>query len=150
MGAVAVGNGIYRGQAFIKPDAFNAMHVPLTYMAANPLTGNHIFYGLGWITEYDVKGRTIWWHNGAFSKGACTLVTLYPQDRLGIVVLSNAFPTGLPEAVTAEFFSLIHNEPLPANALQVFEEAMSAPITRLEGRLRSIPNLPLTPRPHRP
>jgi hypothetical protein len=38
--------------------------------------------------------------------GARTQVTISPSENLGVVVLSNAFPTGLPEAVTATFFDL--------------------------------------------
>ena len=38
-----------------------------------------------------------WGHAGAFSAGARTLVTLYPDAGLGIVVLANGFPTGAPE-----------------------------------------------------
>jgi hypothetical protein len=47
-------------------------------------------------------------HAGAFSAGARTVVSLLPSERLGIVVLSNAFPTGIPEAVAATFFDLAH------------------------------------------
>ena len=36
-----------------------------------------------------------------------TLVHLIPGERLGIVVLSNAFPTGVSEGIAATFFDLV-------------------------------------------
>ena len=39
--------------------------------------------------------------------GARTLVTLYPDAKLGIVVLTNAFPTGVPEGLADSFFDLV-------------------------------------------
>jgi hypothetical protein len=47
-----------------------------------------------------------WGHAGAFSTGARTVVSLLPLEELGIVVLTNAFPTGIPEAVASTFFDL--------------------------------------------
>jgi hypothetical protein len=61
---------------------------------------------LCWNIDYDEQGRTIWDHAGAFSVGARTQVTISPSENLGVVVLSNAFPTGLPEAVTDTFLDL--------------------------------------------
>ena len=35
------------------------------------------------------------------------MITFYPTEDVGIVVLSNAFPIGLPEALAAGFFDLL-------------------------------------------
>ena len=39
------------------------------------------------------------------SQGARTLVTLVPSQQLGIVVLTNAFPTGVPEGLADTFLA---------------------------------------------
>src|SRR5207248_6206551 len=36
-----------------------------------------------------------------------TLVHLIPGEQLGVAVLSNAFPTGVPEGISATFFDLV-------------------------------------------
>lgn len=100
--------GSYKGQQLIKPDALLQTHLPNIVKGVNPDTGIPDFYALGWTTQYDSAGRTIWTHAGAFSVGARTIATIYPADKLGIVVLANAFPSGLPEAVSSTFFDLVH------------------------------------------
>jgi hypothetical protein len=47
------------------------------------------------------------WHNGAFEKGARTLVQLIPARQIGIVVLISAFPTGFPEVIAYSFFDIV-------------------------------------------
>jgi len=45
---------------------------------------------------------------GAFSAGARTLVHMLPAEKLGIVILSNAFPTGVPEGLAATFLDEVY------------------------------------------
>ncbi|MBS2036961.1 serine hydrolase [bacterium] len=59
------------------------------------------YYALGWAIRYDQHGRYVVSHSGAFSKGVRTVVTLVPQEDLGVVAATNAFPSGIPEAVAA-------------------------------------------------
>src|SRR5258708_370435 len=56
------------------------------------------FYGLGWNVGYDDHGRLRMNHSGGFDLGAATVVNLVPEEHLGIVVLTNGSPIGLPEA----------------------------------------------------
>jgi hypothetical protein len=74
--------------------------------SVDPNTGAASFYGLGWNIDYRAHGVE-WSHAGAFSAGARTLVHLIPGEQLGIVVLSNAFPTGVPEGIAMTFFDLV-------------------------------------------
>jgi hypothetical protein len=46
-------------------------------------------------------------HSGAFALGASTNFVLVPDLKLGIVVLTNAAPSGVPEAVTASFLDRV-------------------------------------------
>jgi hypothetical protein len=65
------------------------------------------FYGLGWNVNYDDPGGVRLSHSGAFSLGAVTAVTLLPGEALGTVVLTNAYPIGVPEALSKSFLELV-------------------------------------------
>jgi CubicO group peptidase (beta-lactamase class C family) len=103
---LVLGNGKYNGVQLIKEEAIAPTHVPLMERGNTPVSGAPSFYGLGWNVEFGRYG-TIWGHAGAFSQGARTLVSLLPSEQLGIVVLSNSFPTGVPEGLADNFFDLV-------------------------------------------
>ncbi len=98
-------DGRYDGKQMISAEALAATHAPLMARGNNPITGAASFYGLGWNVEFGRYGLT-WGHAGAFSVGSRTLATLYPDEDLGIVVLANAFPTGVPEGLADSFADL--------------------------------------------
>ncbi len=103
-----LGNGTFGGEQVISEDALAQTHQPNILSGTHPITANSTFYGLGWTVGYDDAGRLRLGHAGAFSVGARTVVNLIPSEDLGIVVLSNAFPTGVPEAIADTFFDLVH------------------------------------------
>ena len=103
-----LGNGTYGGEQVISEDALAQTHQPHILSGAHPITAKPTFYGLGWQVYDDDAGRLRLGHAGAFSVGARTVVNLIPSEDLGIVVLSNAFPTGVPEAIADTFFDLVH------------------------------------------
>jgi hypothetical protein len=67
------------------------------------------FYGFGWNVRYDDEGRASIGHSGAFDLGASTFVSFMPGEDLGIVVLTNGRPVGVPEAIGAGFFDVAQN-----------------------------------------
>src|SRR5262245_25911550 len=76
-------------------------------------------YGYGWNVNTDAQGRVnMHSHSGAFDMGAGTSVALWPQERLGIVALTNAEPTGAAEALCAGFKQLLDNDQLTVEQLQ--------------------------------
>lgn len=97
-----LGNGRYAGRPLVKEAVLMQTRLPTIARNVDPRTGVAGFYGLGWNVDYRERGAE-WSHAGAFSAGARTLVHLLPAERLGIVVLSNAFPTGVPEGIAATF-----------------------------------------------
>ncbi len=101
-------NGKYNGKQLIGKDALGQTHLPLIIRGNDLVTGKPDFYGLGWNVDYQDDGTVVWGHAGAFSQGARTLVKLIPSEQLGIIVLSNAFPTGLPEGIAQTFFDYVH------------------------------------------
>jgi CubicO group peptidase (beta-lactamase class C family) len=66
------------------------------------------YYGLGWNVSTDPQGHTEVSHSGAFFLGSATSVYLIPDDRLGILALTNATPVGLPESICLHFLDLVH------------------------------------------
>jgi CubicO group peptidase (beta-lactamase class C family) len=99
-------DGKHEGRQVIAKDALQQTHVPASVRGVDPKTGAAAFYALGWNVDYRDHGVE-WSHAGAFSAGARTLVHLIPGEQLGIVVLSSAFPTGVPEGIAKTFFDLV-------------------------------------------
>lgn len=99
-------NGSHDGKQLIAATALDQTHIPLMTRGKNPVSGGQSFYGLGWNVEFGRHGLS-WGHAGAFSVGARSLVTLFPERQLGIVILANAFPTGVPEGLSDSFADLV-------------------------------------------
>lgn len=99
-------NGKFNGKQLIKEEALAQTHVPLIMSGRDPFNGRPRFYGLGWGYEFRDYG-IVWTHAGAFSNGVRTVASLVPAEQLGIVVLTNAFPTGAPEGVAETLFDLV-------------------------------------------
>jgi CubicO group peptidase (beta-lactamase class C family) len=100
--------GRFNGKQIIAPDVLEETHTAQIERGKNPATGKPSSYGIGWGVDHDADGRLIVAHSGAFALGAGTIVQLSPSDHLGIIVLTNALPTGLAEAVASEFLDLYH------------------------------------------
>jgi CubicO group peptidase (beta-lactamase class C family) len=121
-----LGNGNVDGRQLIEADTLAQTHLPHIIRGSNPVTGRPSFYGLGWGVDYDAQGRFFLSHSGAFSQGARTEVKLLPDEDLGIVVLTNAFPTGAPEAITSSFFDLVLEGQLTRDWLEFWNTRFSA------------------------
>jgi CubicO group peptidase (beta-lactamase class C family) len=98
-------NGQFNGKTIIAPEALAETRHP--QVLTNPGGASPSYYGLGWNVSTDAQGRMRINHSGAFNSGAATVVTMYPTEDVGIVVLSNSFPIGVPEALAAGFFDLL-------------------------------------------
>jgi CubicO group peptidase (beta-lactamase class C family) len=96
-------NGQFDGRQIVDAQALAETHAPQVHTGSNPLTGAPQFYGLGWNVSYDPQGRLRLNHSGAFSMGGSTVVSLVPSEHLGIVVLVNAEPVGVAEALAFSF-----------------------------------------------
>jgi CubicO group peptidase (beta-lactamase class C family) len=97
-------DGKFNGKQVVAAEALAETHRPQIVVNYNAQTRRAGCYGLGWNVSDDDQGRVYWRHSGAFFLGARTEVSLLPAEGLGIVVLCNSGPHGIPEAVTMSFF----------------------------------------------
>src|SRR5216110_2321406 len=99
-------NGKFEGKQVVDEKALAETHHPHMLTGFNPFTQLPTFYGLGWNVSYDPEGRLRLNHSGAFGLGAATYVNLVPGEQLGIVVLTNAYPLGIAEALGTTFVDI--------------------------------------------
>jgi CubicO group peptidase (beta-lactamase class C family) len=101
---IQLNDGKIGGKRIIGGKALDATHTPAAMKSPpDPITSPARFYGLGWDVTTEPNGAVTWNHSGAFSNGAATAVKLLPSKKIGIVVLTNGAPIGLPEAIAADY-----------------------------------------------
>jgi CubicO group peptidase (beta-lactamase class C family) len=99
--------------------------IQVTSAAESP-SGRAEYYALGWGFNLDSEGRQRNNHSGAFALGASTCVQLAPDQGLGIVVLTNGWPVGLPETVATTFMELALDGAVSRDWLTLFSEGIRA------------------------
>jgi CubicO group peptidase (beta-lactamase class C family) len=119
--------GKFEGKPVVAADALAETYRPqiMNHPPENPATDRAGFYGLGWNVNYD-EGRVRLGHSGGFDLGAATAVSLMPADGLGIVVLTNGMPIGVPEAVSASFLDLVLTGRVTKDWLEVIQPVFAA------------------------
>lgn len=118
-----LGSGVVDGRRLIAADALAQTHQPVIARGQNPVTGDTSFYGLGWNVDIDARGRVHWTHAGAFSQGAQTVVNLLPAEHLGITVLTNTFPSGVPDGLVSSFYDFALNGKLTQDWVALWTKA---------------------------
>jgi CubicO group peptidase (beta-lactamase class C family) len=101
-------NGKYDGKPVVSEEALLATRMP--NLVSSPLAtpeSRASFYGFGIGVAYDEGGRLRLSHSGAFASGAATTIAILPSEKLGIVVLTNGMPVGVPESIAASFFDIV-------------------------------------------
>jgi CubicO group peptidase (beta-lactamase class C family) len=120
-------NGKFDGKQIVDEKALAETHHPHMLTGFSPFTGLPGFYGLGWNVSYDQEGRLRLNHSGAFALGAATHVNLLPGEQLGIVVLTNAYPVGIAEALGTTFLDIaLYGQPTQ-DWFALFRELLSNP-----------------------
>ncbi|HVG98364.1 MAG TPA: serine hydrolase, partial [Chloroflexota bacterium] len=102
-------NGAYGGRQLVDAAALAETHRPqmVSNQPRNPFADRAGFYGLGWNVSYDAFGKIRLGHSGAFALGAATAVYLLPAEQVGIVVLTNGAPIGVPESIALAFLDTV-------------------------------------------
>jgi CubicO group peptidase (beta-lactamase class C family) len=93
-------NGVLDGKRLVSESTMRAMHsvqvgIPTTpaMRAARLVQDTVIGYGMGW-QIMDYRGHRVWWHTGN-GDGQIAYMALFPNDRLGIIVLVNTWSAPL-------------------------------------------------------
>ncbi|WP_052460529.1 serine hydrolase [Microbacterium gorillae] len=106
--ALVLADGKLNGAQFIDPE-------PLTEAFSSQIVTSHnttfdqrpTHYGFGINVNAAAGGRVTLSHSGAFGLGTATAAILVPDLGIGITVLTNGAPIGMPEAVTQEFIDQV-------------------------------------------
>lgn len=100
-----IAGGKFDGRQVVDADALAETWLP--HSLANPPrtpTDSAGFYGLGVNVSYHDSGRVKVSHSGAFALGTGTAFTIFPADKIGVVVLTNGEPSGIGEAMVESFY----------------------------------------------
>src|SRR5467141_1929915 len=112
-----LGDGKYGNKQIVSESNLREMHSPQTAIPDPPpafsLPGlGHFSYGLAWVvTSY--RGHNLVWHNGGID-GFYALLSMLPDDHMGVVVLSNLPHGQTPEVLAYSVYDrLLALDPLP-------------------------------------
>ena len=103
-----LGNGTYEGKQLISPGAVKEMSTPQTIirlegpMAALYPQAHFLTYGMGWFLS-DYRGRKLVEHGGSID-GMRALVAMIPEEKLGVVILTNLSGTILSIPLSYRIF----------------------------------------------
>lgn len=107
------------------------------------------YYGYGFNVSVPASGNNIQLsHSGAFIMGAATSFALLPAADTGIIVLTNAWPVGAAEAISATYMDLVRFGHTTRDWLAFLEpkfEPLTAPTGKFAGQ--PLPGNPAPPLP---
>jgi len=109
-------NGKVNDKQLVSETNMQVIHSPKTIVASGSPVHKNIFYCLGWLYMEHSPYPVIWHNGGTLMK---TMVAFIPEQRIGVVVLSN-YVTELPELLAFRFFDQYAGKPaedLSAKAL---------------------------------
>ena len=105
-------NGKYNGKQVIPVSAITQTRTPNSILGNGGALfnkGHFALYGLGWFLQ-EYNGRKIVQHTGGVN-GFVTSVTLIPEEKLGIIVLTNTDANNFYEALKWEIMDAYMNLP---------------------------------------
>ncbi len=94
--ALQIGNGTLGARVILKPETMAAIRAPRIYLGKDDLGVSS--YAMGWILAASPFTPVVW-HNGA-TPGMHSIVCIYPEGQLGLVVLTNRPDNKVPEQLT--------------------------------------------------
>ena len=100
-----VNGGRHGDRQVLSESSINGLHWPAIVMPQGIDQWDEIrtiAYGMGWVVQ-DFRGHRGAWHNGGVD-GFKALVSFLPKEKVGVVILSNRFPTSFPEALSYVIF----------------------------------------------
>lgn len=110
-----LGGGVYQEKRLVSAAAIKEMHTPQTIIRLEGTQAilypeaHFLSYGLGWFLS-DYRGRKIVEHGGAID-GMRAEVAMIPEEKLGLVILTNLHGTILPQALMYKIVDFYLNAP---------------------------------------
>jgi CubicO group peptidase (beta-lactamase class C family) len=141
-------DGRFEGKELISSKEVLDLRTPR--MTSNPLASPEArasSYALGMGVSVDETGRVRLTHSGAFMLGAATTIALVPAEQLGVVVLTNGMPIGVPEAIAAEFLDLAETGTVSRDWLAAYQQIFAGFYDAGTALGESPPAQPAPPRP---
>lgn len=100
-------NGAIDGKQIISKENMQKTHT--AHMYVGNWNGFESYYCLGWILSlYDPV--PIYWHNGG-TDGNSSMCAFIPEEKLGIIILTNLSNSEARHALALQFFDLYFNKP---------------------------------------
>ncbi|WP_083453144.1 serine hydrolase [Mycolicibacterium goodii] len=133
--AMVLADGEFEGKRIVEESALLPAITPevVSDRASQPAMRSG-FYGYGFNVGTTSGARTQISHSGAFELGAATNFLILPSADVGIVVLTNGTPAGIPETLTAEFADLVQFGEVRQDWRKLYADAF-AEMDRPEGEL---------------
>ena len=105
-----LGDGVYAGKRLVSSAALRETHTPQMLMGAGGGGGGggadsitrFSTYGMGWMVQ-DYRRQLLWQHGGA-TDGMSTAMGMLPEQKFGVVVLSNLHGAQLPDLLMRWLF----------------------------------------------
>ena len=100
-----LGDGTFAGKRLVSAAALRETHTPQMLMGGGGPTDSATYfstYGMGWIVQ-DYRGALMWQHGGN-TDGMTAAMGMLPQQKLGVVVLSNMAGAALPDLLMRWIF----------------------------------------------
>lgn len=106
--AMVLANGSYDGKQIVDAKALLPAVTPqiVSSPASEPAMRSG-FYGYGFNVGSTSAARMELSHSGGFELGSATNLVILPSADVAIVALTNATPSGVPEALNAQFADLV-------------------------------------------
>lgn len=131
-------SGLYQEKQIIPVPHMERMTRPMIYVGK--VQENPIYYCLGW-SRMDYVPAPIIWHDGS-TLGVYNVCAFSPQERLGIVILTNVRNTKLAAALALQFFDMYYKKP-DKNWSQFFLERVEQSKTETAKPRNPYPAMPL-------
>jgi CubicO group peptidase (beta-lactamase class C family) len=143
---MVMGNGIFAGRGVVDAAALAPAVSP--QIESSPAAEGRPagYYGYGFNVGKTAAGRKTLGHSGAFALGAATAFKLLPSTGVGIVCLTNGYPLGIPEILTAQFSDLLEYGAIQHDYASVYVPYFENNVIAPEGSLVGVPR-PTAPTP---
>ena len=137
-------DGSIDGTQVIAADALRETHTPQNI---HKLSGRNMSaYGMGWDVIME-NGRTRVEHGGDLSSGVSTYITLYPEDKTAVVVVTNGFPGGhvLKKSLTSGWNDLYYKGAVQNDYYSLIEQQINDAMKPGASILSPLPSMPPAP-----